>query len=154
LWPEPHVHSPRLRHHSTRHWAIQRVAYNIRRAYSQNFFKTPSLNSFAGEALTFTRAYAQQAVCGPSRKSFLSGQRPDTTKTYSFAPSFRDVGRDWERLPQFFLNQGYFSCSEGKSFHDDATYSSPAYGIAHSWSQICDYPAVPKAKRDSCLPNT
>jgi arylsulfatase A-like enzyme len=42
----------------------------------------------------FENAYCQQAVCGPSRASFLSGRRPDSTQMWNFLGSFRDV-RAW-----------------------------------------------------------
>ena len=35
---------------------------------------SPRLNAFKRDALLFERAYVQQAVCGPSRNSFLSGR--------------------------------------------------------------------------------
>jgi iduronate 2-sulfatase len=43
---------------------------------------TPNLDKFAAGATVFHRAYCQQAVCSPSRNSFMSGRRPDTTKVW------------------------------------------------------------------------
>lgn len=40
----------------------------------------------AARSLLFERAYVQQAVCGPSRNSFMSGRRPDVTKTWNCTP--------------------------------------------------------------------
>ena len=34
---------------------------------------TPNLDKFAETSLTFTRAYAQIALCAPSRTSFMTG---------------------------------------------------------------------------------
>ena len=86
---------------------------------------TPNIDRLAGDSLLFERVYVQQvneralnspllkpfdgtftctptdnlqAVCGPSRNSFLSGRRPDTTKTYTFQNSFRDVGPNWTSM--------------------------------------------------------
>jgi iduronate 2-sulfatase len=51
-------------------------------AYDMSQMYTPNLDKFAAEATTFTRAYCQIAVCGPSRNSFMSGRRPDKTRTW------------------------------------------------------------------------
>ena len=56
-------------------------------AYYQNQTLTPNINAFAADALVFDRAFCQLAVCSPSRNSFMSGRRPDTTKTWNFKVS-------------------------------------------------------------------
>jgi len=70
---------------------------------------TPSLNRLAKSSggLSFTRAYVQQALCAPTRNSFMTGRRPDTTKAWNFIDHFREpgVGADWKTLPQVF--KGY-----------------------------------------------
>ena len=47
---------------------------------------TPNIQKLADApgATTFLNAYVQQAVCGPSRVSFLTGRRPDSTKVRTF----------------------------------------------------------------------
>ena len=42
-------------------------------AYGLQSAVTPVIDSIAVNGTVFDRAYAQQAVCGPSRNSFLSG---------------------------------------------------------------------------------
>jgi iduronate 2-sulfatase len=45
--------------------------------------KTPNLDRLARRSLQFDHAYAQQAVCNPSRSSFLTGLRPDTLRIWN-----------------------------------------------------------------------
>ena len=111
---------------------------------------TPSFDRLASEGTTFTHAYAQQAICGPSRNSFLSGRRPDRIRTYTFESSFRDApgGLEMHSLPQAFKEAGWISCGVGKTFHDDAIMSPPDYDAPLSWSPECgDYFVAP---RDAC----
>ena len=45
---------------------------------------TPHTDALAQRSLIFDNAYCQQAVCGPSRASLLSGRRPDSTQMVSW----------------------------------------------------------------------
>ena len=45
---------------------------------------TPVLDALAANGTVFDRAFAQIAVCGPSRNSFLSGRRPDASRSWNF----------------------------------------------------------------------
>lgn len=42
-------------------------------AYGQKQMITPHFDKLAKESLVLNRAYCQQAICGPTRNSFLSG---------------------------------------------------------------------------------
>lgn len=52
-------------------------------AYDVPFMKTPNIQKLADTGVTFTRAYVQEAVCSPSRNSFTTGRRPNSTKVRS-----------------------------------------------------------------------
>ena len=59
--------------------------------YGQTQVHTPSIQKLADGGMTFLRAYCQEAVCSPSRNSFLSGRRPDHTKAWNFINHFRQA---------------------------------------------------------------
>ena len=79
---------------------------------------TPNLDRLAAQGVTFQRAYCQQAVCNPSRSSFLTGKYPDATGVDDLRKSFRTALPDAVTLPQAFLNAGYFTQCVGKIFHN------------------------------------
>ena len=66
---------------------------------------SPHIAALAEDSLVFERAYCQQAVCGPSRNSFLSGRRPDVTKVrvrvfvgFSLRPAANSPPASWHWL--------------------------------------------------------
>ena len=79
----------------------------------------------------------QQALCAPSRNSFLTSRRPDSLHLYDFYSYWRTFAGDFTTLPQYFKDHGYETKSIGKIFHhgmssnftDDfpLSWSSPAY---------------------------
>ena len=107
-------------------------------AYGQREMYTPNIDKLANQSLVFERAYCQQAVCAPSRNSFMTGRRPDTTKAWNFIDHFReaDVGLDWSSMPQYFKNHGYFSSGVGKLYH----LNLPPNNDPPSWSDLEQFP--------------
>ena len=82
---------------------------------------TPNLDRLAARGLVFQRAYCQQAVCNPSRSSFLTGLRPDKVGVDDLRKYFRATapnGAQRVTLPQHFKNHGYFCQNVGKIFHN------------------------------------
>ena len=58
-------------------------------AYGQNAknkLLTPNFDKLAATSTVFNRAYCQQAICGPTRNSFLSGPRLHYTLTLHAIP--------------------------------------------------------------------
>ena len=90
---------------------------------------TPNLDALAARSLTFERAYCQQAVCGASRTSVLTGLRPHTTGVWGNSPNFRTKLPDVVTLPQLFLQNGWRSEAYGKIYHHTDAMQDPA-----SWS--------------------
>ncbi len=82
---------------------------------------TPHLDRLASRSLVFRRAYCQQAVCNPSRSSFLTGLRPNTVRVVDLRKSFRQTAPNGDTLvtlPQHFKHHGYFCQNIGKLFHN------------------------------------
>ena len=63
-------------------------------AFGQKQMLTPNVDKLASEGLVFNAAYCQQAVCGPSRASFMTGRRPAHTNIFGNSDSFREMGGD------------------------------------------------------------
>ncbi len=93
--------------------------------------KTPNLDALAAKGLRFDRAFCQQAVCNPSRSSFLTGLRPDTLHLWVNGTHFRDKNADVITLPQTFKQNGYETRCAGKIFHN---WHTKEKGDRRSWS--------------------
>lgn len=89
--------------------------------YGSEVAITPNLDRLAENGLLFERAYCQQAICGPSRASLMTGARPDTINVVENDSDFRDINPDILTLPQHLLTHGYETVYTGKIFHDRFT---------------------------------
>jgi len=87
--------------------------------------KTPSLERLAAHAVKFDRAYCNYPVCNPSRVSFLSGLRPDTTGVVDLPTPTRTYLKDTVMLPEYFRKNGYRSLKVGKIFHTGDQHEDP-----------------------------
>ncbi|XP_013110817.2 iduronate 2-sulfatase isoform X2 [Stomoxys calcitrans] len=58
-----------------------------------------------------------QALCAPSRNSFLTSRRPDTLHLYDFYSYWRTSRGNFTTLPQYFKQNGYYTYGVGKVFH-------------------------------------
>lgn len=103
--------------------------------YGDELVKTPNIDRLAKDGVVFTNAYCQQAVCGPSRASFLTGMRPDYTGIWDLATHMRDVNPNILSMPQYFKQNGYETAGIGKVFDprcvdknlDEPSWSIPFY---------------------------
>lgn len=100
--------------------------------YGTPLIHSPHIDALAKVGTVFNRAYCQQAVCGPSRTSLLTGLRPDTTKIYDLQTHFRLHYPDAVTLPQYFKEHGYRTQSLGKVFHD--LLDDPRSWSMRSWT--------------------
>ncbi|MCL7752652.1 sulfatase [Polaribacter sp. Z022] len=85
--------------------------------YGSDIAVSPNLDKLASQGLLFENAYCQQAICGPSRASLLTGIRPETSGVFHNYIKFREVNPDVVTLPQHFKNNGYETVYTGKIFH-------------------------------------
>ncbi|MFK7849426.1 MAG: sulfatase [Akkermansiaceae bacterium] len=82
---------------------------------------TPNFDRLAAEGMTFNRAYCQYPVCGPSRASLLSGLYPQSSGVINNFTDIRNTRPRAKSLPQTFKEQGYWTGSVGKIFHNSKT---------------------------------
>lgn len=85
-------------------------------AYGDEMAITPNIDRLASMGVTFTNNHCQQAVCGPSRASLLTGLRPDLTEVWDLKTMMRDKNPNILTLPQHFKNNGYETVGMGKIF--------------------------------------
>lgn len=94
---------------------------------------TPAIDRIAAQGTTFMNAHCQQAVCGPSRASLMTGKYPDFTKIWDLKTKIRDINPNILTLTQHFKNNGYHAVGMGKIFDprsvdkgcDTASWSEP-----------------------------
>lgn len=120
------------------------------KAYGDDFARTPNIDKLADKGFVFLNAYTQQAVCGPSRASMLTGWRPDRTKVWDLKTLIRDKNPDVVTLPQYFKENGYTVLGTGKIF-DPRSVDKETYD-GRSWSEPYKYPYQLKTYADNKPP--
>lgn len=79
---------------------------------------TPNFHRLLQHGMLFTHAYAQYALCNPSRTAFLSGWRPDKTGIFDNRTHPATViDKSVKYLPDYFKEQGYRIERFGKIMH-------------------------------------
>lgn len=86
--------------------------------YGNTVVKSPNIDRLAARGVRFDRTHCQYPLCNPSRVSFLSGRRPETTGVYALSISARTALPSSVMLPQFFRERGYFTAGAGKVYHN------------------------------------
>jgi arylsulfatase A-like enzyme/GH35 family endo-1,4-beta-xylanase/acylphosphatase len=104
------------------------------KAYHDDFAVTPNMDKLASMGYVFQNAYTQQAVCGPSRASMLTGWRPDRTKVWDLKTLIRSKNPNVVTLPQHFKENGYVTYATGKIFDPrsvDRRYDPRSWSIPY-----------------------
>jgi len=96
-------------------------------AYGHGHVKSPAIDRLAARGARFERAYSQYPLCNPSRVSFLSGRRPETSGVYILGTPARVALPDAVLLPEHFRRQGYYTAGVGKVFHNLRTSDPVAW---------------------------
>lgn len=60
-------------------------------SYGRKSMHTPAWQKLSDSGLVFERAYSQVSVCSPSRNSFTTGRRPNSTRVWNFINHFRQA---------------------------------------------------------------
>ncbi len=79
--------------------------------------QTPTFAALAKDGMTFSHAFCQYPVCGPSRASFLHGLYPESTGVLNNTADIRKTRPNTISLPQLFKQNGYWTATVGKVFH-------------------------------------
>ena len=74
------------------------------------------MDEIAAQGTTFLNAYCQQAICGPSRASVMTGKYPDFTQVWDLKTKIRDIHPNIITLTQYFIKYGYHTAGIGKIF--------------------------------------
>lgn len=99
--------------------------------YGNHEMITPNFDRLAKRGVIFENAEVQQAVCGPSRASVMTGTYPDRTKVWDLHTDFRESAPELISMPEYLISQGYETTAIGKIYHK----GSVAEGHdAKSWS--------------------
>ena len=113
--------------------------------YGDLIIKTPHIDRLAKMGTVFMNNYCQQAVCGPTRASLMTGLRPDVTKVWDLNTTMRSVNPDILSLPQYFISQGYSTQGIGKVYDPrcvDKDIDKPSWSVPYYKTDTTYYPAA------------
>jgi arylsulfatase A-like enzyme len=99
--------------------------------YGNTQIKTPNIDKLAGQGTAFLNNHCQQALCGPSRASILSGLRPDNSRVWELFTQVRKANPDMISLPEYLRSYGYETGGSGKVY-DGSTVDAKRDSL--SWS--------------------
>ncbi|CAA6678070.1 MULTISPECIES: sulfatase [unclassified Lentimonas] len=99
--------------------------------YGSDIIQTPNMDQLAADGLLFEHHYVQQAVCGPSRASMLSGLRPDRTKVWDLAHTAREENPEVFTVQQYFKERGYETAGAGKIMHGFKNHDPLSWSIPY-----------------------
>jgi arylsulfatase A-like enzyme len=100
--------------------------------YGDKLVKTPNIDRLAARGTVFLQNYCQQAVCGPTRASLMTGMRPDYTHVWDLKTKMRDINPEILFLPQYFISKGYQTAGIGKIYDPrcvDDELDKPSWGF-------------------------
>lgn len=111
--------------------------------YNDPIALTPNIDKIAKSGTVFLNNHTQQAVCGPSRASLMTGKRPDYTKVRDLKTKMRDVNPNILTIPQYFKENGYTTAGTGKIYDPrcvDKFIDKPSWSIPYIRENNIPYP--------------
>ena len=112
--------------------------------YGNTLVKSPNIDRLAKMATVFDKNYCQQAICGPTRASIMTGTRPDATKIWNLTTQMREANPNTLTLPQYLISQGYTTSGIGKIYHPSSAIGGVdpvSWSIPYLKSKESDFPA-------------
>jgi len=112
-------------------------------SYGDNLAITPNLDNIAQNGTVFLNNHCQQAVCGPTRASLMTGKRPDYTKVRDLKTKMRDINPDIVSIPQYFKDNGYLTIGTGKIYDPrcvDQYLDKPSWSVPYIREHEIPYP--------------
>ncbi|MFV1968460.1 MAG: sulfatase [Pirellulaceae bacterium] len=122
--------------------------------YGNPDIRTPNIDRLAAEGMLFTRAYASNPVCSPTRATYLSGLMPSQHGVHCFldgkymmGPQAYNTLEEFRTLPKILAENGYVCGLTGK-WHLGANLT-PQEGFSYwitmvhgSTSEFYDLPVI------------
>ena len=118
---------------------------------------SPNIKKLADSGVSFTNAYSNDPMCGPSRSSMITGVYPHNSSNFWQKPWFNnDVLNNTKTIMEKFKENGYYVLGSGKILHHnkkelwsefehDADYGPVAYkGIRKKGKRGIAHPDIPK----------
>lgn len=98
--------------------------------YGSSFYETPNIDTFAGENVRFTSAYAACHVSSPTRASILTGKYPATLNMTDWLPGRKEY--PFQRLSNAKVNQNlpYEEITIAEALKEQG-YATAIYGKWH-----------------------
>ncbi|MFC4992034.1 sulfatase [Rubritalea tangerina] len=115
--------------------------------YGDPIAKTPNFDRLAKRGVTFTNSHCNQAVCGPSRASLMTGLRPDRTKVHDLKTITREVTPWITTLPQQLKQHGYTTAGTGKIYDPrsvDKKLDAPSWSLPFRLHNLDYNPKYPE----------
>lgn len=102
---------------------------------------SPNIDRLAARGARFEKAYANQAVCAPSRINLMTGRRSTSTGIYNFGMDLREYVADVVTLPELLKEAGYHSESIGKVFHvgHGSTDDQQSWSVPSRKDKVIEY---------------
>lgn len=122
--------------------------------YGNPDIRTPNIDRLAGEGLRFTRAFASNAVCSPTRATCLTGLIPSQHGVHCFldpkymmGPEAYNTLAEFRTLPKILAENGYTCGLTGKwhlgdNLHPQEKFSYWITMVQGSTNEFYDLPVI------------